>query len=563
MTSSSLQKEHYDVYQHFFAKHDLVLSLPQTFDRGYSWNVEFDSIVQVKQKLPTKMYLWVTFEWEKWFILDEATLYDFQNRCFEKNLFSDLYQWSISENIVNVIESFFKKVWLSWVKVSILSEFRRWEWSWFSSTLSTLFALFMFVYTHNVNPDKLSKKEVLWIWKVALTIESKAFWLNHHVWWFLPYVSLINSDFPQAYCGWSIFENDRFQLSSQVFKDKIIDFKSFSFTDDFSRIWLDLWIIDTNQTYLPRLKKIWHQRKESSFTFLNNVISNVKEIKPSLYLSEIYKYHQTFFVEMFLRYLQKPDKTSIDRLISSLKKLELPTQLTFNSQSAYDQTLPGKFDKIAFIPLSPDRWEWRFLCISKKWWLKKVAKSFINHLKEKTWREISFSYSNWRDWTQYWWWKIEQFLWKKIYSDYIKKGTVIYTSIEWEKKIVSITDAIKMTSRWFLLDGISKKIYFDWERLTSKDLVSQSTTVDLLLMLFDNLNQDIPNTLLERSSYSRNKNEMLSKVILPFKKFVELKTKKKLSLDCTWWLYDFMIRMGQTDIPFSRISRVGESIAIS
>ena len=68
--------------------------------------------------------------------------------------------------------------------------------------------------------------------------------------------------------------------------------------------------------------------------------------------------------------------------------------------------------------------------------------------------------------------------------------------------------------------------------MTSKDIVSQSTTVDLMIMLLENLNQDIQNTELERSSYSRNKNEMLSKVVIPFKKFIKKKTKKELKLSC-------------------------------
>lgn len=94
-------------------------------------------------------------------------------------------------------------------------------------------------------------------------------------------------------------------------------------------------------------------------------------------------------------------------------------------------------------------------------------------------------------------------------------------------------EVMKLTTNGFLLDGVSKKIYYDGKKLTSKDIVSQSTTVDVLLMLFDNVDKDISNESLERSSYSRNKNEMLSKVVLPFKKFVKSKTQKILPLECT------------------------------
>gem|GEM_PF-868550 len=128
---------------------------------------------------------------------------------------------------------------------------------------------------------------------------------------------------------------------------------------------------------------------------------------------------------------------------------------------------------------------------------------------------------------------------------------------------MTMGQAMSLSEDGFLLDGVSKKIWYNGEKLTSKDLVSQSTTVEVMLMLFKHINKDISNKTLERSSYARNKNEMLSKVVLPFKKYVKKMTKEVLPLDCKGGLYDYIIRLGETTIPFHRVSRVGEGMSLS
>jgi hypothetical protein len=53
-------------------------------------------------------------------------------------------------------------------------------------------------------------------------------------------------------------------------------------------------------------------------------------------------------------------------------------------------------------------------------------------------------------------------------------------------------------------------------KLTSKNIKSQSFTIELLDNLIQNIGQDIPNNKLPLSSYSTDRNQITGKIIIPF-----------------------------------------------
>ncbi|HBB04018.1 TPA: hypothetical protein DCZ39_03930 [Patescibacteria group bacterium] len=79
---------------------------------------------------------------------------------------------------------------------------------------------------------------------------------------------------------------------------------------------------------------------------------------------------------------------------------------------------------------------------------------------------------------------------------------------------------------------INNKIYINGRKLTSEDLHSQTGTVDILKVLIENIGKDISNKALPVSSYSKNKNDMLGKIVLPLIELIEKETGKKLPLIC-------------------------------
>ncbi|HCB51432.1 TPA: hypothetical protein DEP21_02545 [Patescibacteria group bacterium] len=72
----------------------------------------------------------------------------------------------------------------------------------------------------------------------------------------------------------------------------------------------------------------------------------------------------------------------------------------------------------------------------------------------------------------------------------------------------------------------------DGQKLTSQDIHSQSATIEIMKRLIENPGKDISNKDLPSSSYSKNKNDMLGKIVIPLIELIEKKTGKKLPLIC-------------------------------
>ncbi|HCY20802.1 TPA: hypothetical protein DIC40_02940 [Patescibacteria group bacterium] len=74
------------------------------------------------------------------------------------------------------------------------------------------------------------------------------------------------------------------------------------------------------------------------------------------------------------------------------------------------------------------------------------------------------------------------------------------------------------------MDTLNNRIYLEGQKLTSQDLHSQSATIEILKMLLENPGKEINNKNLPLSSYSKNKNDMLGKIVGPLLSLVEERT---------------------------------------
>ena len=95
---------------------------------------------------------------------------------------------------------------------------------------------------------------------------------------------------------------------------------------------------------------------------------------------------------------------------------------------------------------------------------------------------------------------------------------------------------------------INNKIYLNGEKLTSKDIPSQNTTIEIITKLLESKGEEISNRDLPSSSYSNNKNEMVGKIIMPFLKFIEEKTSEQLQLICKGNINDFYLKMDDINL---------------
>jgi len=149
--------------------------------------------------------------------------------------------------------------------------------------------------------------------------------------------------------------------------------------------------------------------------------------------------------------------------------------------------------------------------------------------------------------------KIEQNIEKRIINKIIPKNSFILNSHNEDCKIWDYEELCK--SRWndIIIDPIYNKIFILWKKVNSDEIHSQTMTVEILSHLLENINISIPNTKLSPSSYSKNKNDMFSKIVSPLRKITKQKIWKEIPLTCSGSLHDFNIKLKKSKIKFGII----------
>lgn len=69
----------------------------------------------------------------------------------------------------------------------------------------------------------------------------------------------------------------------------------------------------------------------------------------------------------------------------------------------------------------------------------------------------------------------------------------------------------------------------------------------MLRVLLEHIGEEVSCTKLPVSTYSQNKNELLSKIILPLQKLARLYFSQEISLVCTGSISDYYLRLEPDD----------------
>jgi hypothetical protein len=116
---------------------------------------------------------------------------------------------------------------------------------------------------------------------------------------------------------------------------------------------------------------------------------------------------------------------------------------------------------------------------------------------------------------------MEQFVSQDIFSEYTAEGNVQFSDSNGHSYCGEYDRIIAEENDCILLDAIKRRIYMRGAKLTSKEIHSQNTSIDMLTLLVKNLGKEVSNGKLPVSTYSQNKNEILGKVILPIRKLTK------------------------------------------
>jgi hypothetical protein len=128
---------------------------------------------------------------------------------------------------------------------------------------------------------------------------------------------------------------------------------------------------------------------------------------------------------------------------------------------------------------------------------------------------------------------VEQDFSHDIFSEFVTQNSLMLTKYDGSFQMIDSTFFHNFSLQGLTLDLLNNKIYLDGRKLTSKDLPSQNTTIEVLKALLNSTNGKITNIELNTSSYSTNKNDMTGKILLPLKRLINAEKNIDFDIQCS------------------------------
>lgn len=580
MNSKFLQEKFEYLYGTFYSDHQLVTCVNNCFEWTPSFGFTNFKLI-INHKVPTKTYCWIKKS-KEWIIIINS-IYNYNCNSDKRETFS----WtSFIPNyllLLDYIKSYLNKKWIKeWITIDYISENPKWHWFWFICASSTCLATALLSLSWDIKRNEtLSTNNNLKneVFKMAWEISKICCWWKSDWSWCF---NTIND-----YCMtvWTIAKSlslDNNEISSIAGIEKIDKSLLEYLWFDFKWSWLP---IDFGIIYS------WNDNKSEKTDYLiDNFKSKLNVVKEKIKYLNV----QNWFKDKDLdinKHLWKNFDNIIDDYLTILSyKTALAFQLLF--ENPYDDIYCWNFiniinenwrfceliekenhlsklfksefekqkifdDEIVWCErIDLGKIGWSFIFVTKYNKSRETINKILETLKQKWYNNVFLEYCSWEDWHEYNWVQILQNVYDGSYSDYIDKDYVVSKDMLWWVNMWRYSDILNENKDKLILDWINKKIYFQWEKVTSKQIHSQSSTVEILWVLIENLDKEVFNHKLECSSYSKNKNEMMWKIILPLTRFVQDNLWLKLPLVCKWWINDFYIKLNCCDKKIIYVDKI-------
>jgi len=584
MNNIDLQKSFSSNYKDFFARNDLVLSWCFTFPWGPSWVGERTNYIITKSKIPLKCYVWFKLKKEPWIIFKNVEFYNLTKKNFEIYPYDKLNKEK--EKIIQFTNTFLElNDFNKGIEVEFLSETSRGHSFWFTWTSSAIISLWLSILIWKLDIDYYKDydkftlsdefKEIeLFATKIAFI--SK-YW--NSVWQNIRH-TLHNNKEP-SYIFWEKIENICFEKIEEIntkfykiwkkCKDNLISthipldyymFFSWIPTDSKNVVNYIKWNEKRYVNYSNFIKEfvVWEDYKSfdtnlSKYALKEGLVYdflleniNILWIKTiELFKNLFENWYDSNFIEDFIEH--------INNYRCAISIIEKQSSFTDDFAYIFRKNKSNPDEQLWIMPAYSWKFWWGYVVVTKSWISRDTINKTINSLKQ-IYPDVEIEYCSYIDWESSDWVLIEQYISKWIYSNYVDKNKVLYKNNKWEVFLWEYNEIIERETDWLILDTIWNKIYFNWKKLTSKDIPSQNTTIEVLLKLIDNTEKDISNKEFSVSSYSKNKNEMLWKIVIPLINFVEKNTKEKLALICKWSLNDFYLKLWKINLNIWLIKKL-------
>ena len=557
-----------------FSRYEFVISGHFWFNRFPEWIGSASDHISIIQKLKAKCYLWIRKVEKEWITFDSIKMHDWAEILdYDISKFNQQYQKAINflENRLDLHDKNY------WFEISVVSECTKWEWVWFTGTIMALLVSWIYYQNGKLSHEDLRDyekfqasnlfKEITnlahqctiiakdWnIWSAFLTVLAK---------WSHPYAYItdlkdelkykdVDKSFEYAKQLPELFKVDNFpmenlpicwaiiytwQKSDSLFavrQKKFLEYFNLKYQNRFEQS--EISSIDSQL-------KLWLEKSnyyEIEIRNLSNMSINI------LYI----------FEKIYRRWLQTSDVHWLIDILNWISKKYNSMEQDFDITNDFQKSCIKNWVSIDTFWLSPiytNKYGGNYLVVfeddSDLDVLETVLEDMKNNYPDIRIRETYDFVMPAKDGIV-----IEQDInnniWKEIWKD-----LYVLLNNDNEQKFVSYTDINPKEQKWIFFDGVKNKVYVNWKVLTSKDIKSATTTIELFYYLLKSEDHEVKNNELWPSSFSWQQNQMESKIISPFVKYIKKIFGKELDIECSGSLREFYITLWKTDIPIQLVKK--------
>ena len=560
--------------EELFSRYEFVISGHFWFNRFPEWIGSASDHISIIQKLKSKCYLWIRKVEKEWITFDSIKMCDWAEVLdYDMSKFNQQYEKALNflENELNLLDKNY------WFEISVVSESSKWEWVWFTWTIMAL--LVSGIYYQNGKFSREDLKDYKNFQASNLFIEINN--LAHKCtiiakdWniWSAFSVALSEGSHPYVYitdlkdelnyqnvdksCEYvkqlpELFKTENFPMKTLPIcwaivytwqkSDSLFAVRQKKFLEYFN-LRYQKWFEQLDISSVNSQLKLWLQKSNYYETEIRN-LGNMS-IKILYIFEKIYK-----------RWLQTSDIHWLIDILNWISKrynsMEQDFDITNDFQKAcIENGVP--LDTFWFSPIYTNKYGGNYLVVfeddSDLDVLEAVLEDMKNNYPDIRIRETYDFVTPARDGIV-----IEQDvknnIWKEIWKD-----LYVLLNNDNEQKFVSYTDINPKEQRWIFFDGVKNKVYVNGKALTSKDIKSAITTIELFEHILKSEDHEVKNNELWPSSFSGQQNQMESKIISPFVKYIKNVFGKELDIQCSGSLREFYVTLWKTDIPIQLVMK--------
>lgn len=597
MNSKNLKKTYVQTYEKFFLENQTIISAPFVINRSGDILNNYSG-VSIKQKIPLRMYMGYTKSATKGISVNKVYHLDIgEYQYIESNAVEYAPYFT---DINKELEKKYGKLLPEGegIHINILSELPRGAGLWFGSVLALLFGVTIQKIFWKINIQHLEEIQNKNINEVINDhysdfhkIMKDALYFDTLIYGMISTGTKLATFFDGYYPIISFSDDgDKSLLSEEEIIKRCYGFKLnhlFPWLRENPYLPIDYSVIYSGKPVL--LEQIAGNKYKANKTINKTIKSDFKKI-----FSNLFSNSHVHRIPAFYKYLIAPETDEFDvtygklmgsislrilyymskiysewyeedhmlQFLDALRKFRQADCVTRKSSKTYLKFIKVFLESFSgpqwYISLSPNdstiMWGSLLAAMPLEWFRKTLINAAEKVGMNFVWSKIM--YLSRIDGVENQWLQCEQDISQWKYSEFLNSSSCILKMADGKVYLGDCETMINDHKKWILLDMINSKIYINGRKLTSSDIHSQTATVDILKVLINNMGKDISNKEFAISSYSKNKNDMQGKIIIPLIELIQKEFAKKLPLICKWSIYDFYLKLNPSDIDIAMIDKL-------